>query len=83
MAAIMLAAAAAQQPPAPAAPASEAQQFCTREFGEQFKLDPKFAPLTTDLDGDGTDRFQLAGAGGQGGFGQFLGADVSHSAPDR
>ena len=53
MAAIMLAAAAAQQPPAPAAPASEAQQFCTREFGEQFKLDPKFAPLTTDLDGDG------------------------------
>jgi hypothetical protein len=45
-----LAAVAAQQAPAPPL---DAQQVCTHEFGEQFKLDPKFAPLTADLDGDG------------------------------
>jgi hypothetical protein len=45
-----LAAAAAQQAPAPAL---DAQQICIHEFGDQFKLDPKFAPLTADLDGDG------------------------------
>ena len=28
-------------------------KICAHEFGEQFKLDPKFAPLTADLDGDG------------------------------
>jgi hypothetical protein len=43
-------AAAAQQAPAPAL---DPQQICTKEFGEQFKLDPKFAPLMADLDGDG------------------------------
>ena len=43
-------AAAAQQAPAPPL---DAQQICAHEFGEQFKLDPKFAPLTADLDGDG------------------------------
>lgn len=45
-----LAAAAAQQAPAPPL---DAQQVCTHEFGEQFMLNPKFAPLTADLDGDG------------------------------
>jgi hypothetical protein len=45
-----LAAAAAQQAPAPPL---DAQQICAHEFGEQFKLDPKFAPLRVDLDGDG------------------------------
>ena len=61
-AAITLAAAAAQQPPAPAAQqifADDAQQLCTREFGDQFKLDPKFKPLTVDLDGDGQDDLLL------------------------
>jgi hypothetical protein len=51
-----LAAAAAQ--PAPA-PTLDAQQICAREFGEQFKLDPKFAPLTVDLDGDGQEDLVL------------------------
>jgi hypothetical protein len=50
--AVLLAAAAvialAQQPPA-----VDAQQLCAREFGKSFKLDPKFAPLFADLDGDG------------------------------
>jgi hypothetical protein len=45
-----LGAAAAQQAPAPPL---DAQQVCTKEFGEQFKLSPKFAPLKGDLDGDG------------------------------
>lgn len=45
-----LAVAAAQQAPAPP---MDAQQICTHEFGAQFKLDPKFAPLTGDMDGDG------------------------------
>ena len=45
-----LAAAAAQQAPAPPL---DAQQICTKEFGEQFKLEPKFPPLMADLDGDG------------------------------
>jgi hypothetical protein len=40
----------AQQAPAPPL---DAQQVCTREFGEQFKVDPKFAPITVDLDADG------------------------------
>jgi hypothetical protein len=56
------AAAAAQQPPNPAVQpisAADAQQLCAREFGEQFKLDPKFKPLTVDLDGDGTDDLLL------------------------
>ncbi len=44
------AAAAAQQAPAPEL---DAQQLCAREFGAQFKLDPKFPPLVADLDGDG------------------------------
>ncbi len=51
-----LAAAAAQQAPAPSL---DAQQICAREFGEQFKLDPKFAPLTVDLDGDGQEDLVL------------------------
>jgi hypothetical protein len=52
--------AAAQQ--SPASP-PDAQQICTKEFGEQFKLDPKFAPLTVDLDGDGQEDLVLvAGA---------------------
>jgi hypothetical protein len=42
----------AQQLPVPTV---DMQQTCTREFGEQFKLDPRFAPLTMDLDGDGRD----------------------------
>jgi hypothetical protein len=46
--ALVSAAASAQQPPA-----LDAKQVCAREFGDQFKLDPKFAPMTTDLDGDG------------------------------
>ncbi len=55
--AVLTAAAAAQQTPPPAAtpPALDAQQLCAKEFGEQFKLDPKFPPLVTDLDGDGQD----------------------------
>lgn len=55
-------AAAAQQAPAPAAqptPALDAQQICAREFGDQFKLDPKIAPLTADLDGDGQEDLVL------------------------
>jgi len=51
-----LAAAAGQQAPAPPL---DAQQVCTHEFGEQFKLDPKFAPLTADLDGDGQEDLVL------------------------
>jgi hypothetical protein len=51
-----LAAAAAQRAPAPPL---DAQQICTHEFGEQFKLDPKFAPLTVDLDGDGQEDLVL------------------------
>jgi hypothetical protein len=51
-----LAAAAAQQAPAPPL---DAQQICAHEFGEQFKLDPKFAPLTVDLDGDGQEDLVL------------------------
>ena len=51
-----LAAAAGQKAPAPPL---DAQQICTREFGEQFKLDPKFAPLTADLDGDGQEDLVL------------------------
>ncbi len=47
---LLAAAAAAQQAPAPAL---DAQQVCAREFGDQFKLDPKFTPLMADLDGDG------------------------------
>ena len=55
-----LAATAGQQAPAPLL---DAQQICTKEFGEQFKLDPKFAPLTVDLDGDGQEDLVLvAGA---------------------
>ena len=56
------AAAAAQQAPAPAAqptPALDAQQLCAREFGAQFKLDPKFPPLTADLDADGQEDLVL------------------------
>ena len=56
VAASALAAAAAQQAPAPPL---DAQQICIREFGEQFKLDPKFAPLTADLDGDGQEDLVL------------------------
>jgi hypothetical protein len=41
--------AASQQPPAPA---PDASQLCAREFGDAFKLDPKFSPLVADLDGD-------------------------------
>jgi hypothetical protein len=55
-----LAAAAAQQAPAPAL---DAQQICAREFGDQFKLDPKFAPLTGDLDGDGQEDLVLVATG--------------------
>ena len=51
-----LAVSAAQQAPAPPL---DAQQICTKEFGEQFKLDPKFAPLTADLDGDGQEDLVL------------------------
>jgi hypothetical protein len=51
-----LAAAAGQQAPAPPL---DAQQVCTHEFGEQFKLDSKFAPLTADLDGDGQEDLVL------------------------
>ncbi len=56
VAVIALAAAAAQQAPAPPL---DAQQICAHEFGEQFKLDPKFAPLTVDLDGDGQEDLVL------------------------
>ena len=69
---LLAAAAAAQQAPAaatqqaptppPAAqptPALDAPQLCTREFGDTFKLDPKFAPLTADLDGDGQEDLVL------------------------
>ena len=55
-----LAAAAAQQAPAPPL---DAQQICAHEFGEQFKLDPKFAPLTADLDGDGQEDLVLVATG--------------------
>jgi len=48
----------AQQSPAPS-PAMDAQQICTREFGEQFKVDAKFSPLTMDLDGDGREDLVL------------------------
>ena len=52
--------ASAQQTPAvQSMAASEAQQICAREFGEQFKLDPKFAPITADLDGDGQEDLVL------------------------
>lgn len=51
-----LAAAPAQQAPAPPL---DAQQICAHEFGEQFKLDPKFAPLMVDLDGDGQEDLVL------------------------
>jgi hypothetical protein len=52
--------ASAQQTPAvQSMAASEAQQICTREFGDQFKLDPKFAPITADLDGDGQEDLVL------------------------
>ena len=56
VAASVVAAAAGQQAPAPG---RDAQQICTHEFGEQFKLDPKFAPLTADLDGDGQEDLVL------------------------
>ena len=39
----------AQQAPAPAL---DPLQLCAREFGESFKLDPKFSPMLADLDGD-------------------------------
>jgi hypothetical protein len=55
-----LAAAAAQQAPAPPL---DAQQICTHEFGDQFKLDPKFAPLKGDLDGDGQEDLVLVATG--------------------
>ena len=55
-----LAVAAAQQAPAPPL---DAQQVCTHEFGEQFKLDPKFAPLTADLDGDGQEDLVMVATG--------------------
>ncbi len=42
--------AAAQQPPATT---PDAVQICAHEFGDQFKVDSKFAPLIADLDGDG------------------------------
>ena len=51
-----LAVAPAQKAPAPPL---DAQRICAHEFGEQFKLDPKFAPLTTDLDGDGQEDLVL------------------------
>ena len=56
VAASALAAAAGQQAPAPPL---DAQQVCTHEFGEQFKLDPKYAPLRVDLDGDGQEDLVL------------------------
>jgi hypothetical protein len=40
---------AAQQAPAPAL---DPLQLCAREFGDGFKLDPKFSPMLSDLDGD-------------------------------
>jgi hypothetical protein len=48
--------AAAQQAPAPAL---DAQQLCAREFGDTFKLDPKFSPMLADLDGDGKEDLVL------------------------
>jgi len=48
---VLLSAAVAEQAP----PALDAQQICTKEFGDSFKLDPKFEPLITDLDGDGAE----------------------------
>lgn len=55
---LLAAAAVAQQAPPPSTtaqslPALDPQQLCVREFGDNFKLDTKFAPLTVDLDGDG------------------------------
>ena len=47
---------AAQQAPAPAL---DAPQLCAREFGDSFKLDPKFSPLVADLDGDGQEDLVL------------------------
>ena len=65
-AALPLPAAGAQQ-----APSIDAHQVCAREFGDYFKLDPKFPPMTADLDNDGhpdlvlvaTSRNPLAGEG--------------------
>ena len=51
--------AAAQTP----APVLDAQQLCTREFGEAFKVDPKFPPLLADLDGDGQQDLVLVAIG--------------------
>jgi hypothetical protein len=47
--------ASAQQPAPEQADASvkSAQETITAEFGAGFKLDPKFPPITTDLDADG------------------------------
>ncbi len=53
---LLATAAGAQQTPAPAL---DPQQICAHEFGEQFKLDAKFAPLTVDLDGDGQEDLVL------------------------
>ena len=35
--------------------APDAQQICKKEFGDGFKLNPKFEALVTDLDGDGAE----------------------------
>lgn len=51
--------AAAQSP----APSLDAQQVCTREFGDAFKLDPKFPPMLADLDGDGQEDVVLVATG--------------------
>lgn len=47
--------AAAQSPPPPL----DAQQLCTREFGDAFKPDLKFPPMLADLDGDGQEDLVL------------------------
>lgn len=54
----------AQQAPAPApeaqtTPVLDAKQLCAHEFGDQFKLDAKFAPIAVDLDGDGREDLVL------------------------
>lgn len=44
-------------------PTKSAQEMITNEFGGGFKLDPKFAPIMTDLDADGAQDLVLVSFG--------------------